>query len=263
MPTLARPDATLWYEERGRGPPLLLVAGLASDMSSWLTVWGSLAARFRVVAPDNRGVGRTRPHDAPASVDAMADDCAALLAHLGIERAHVVGHSMGGFVAQRLALRHPSRVQSLVLAATDAEPGADNVALFYDLADRLDTGEPLDAWYRRLFDAIFTRRFLADEANVDAALRWVLDYPYAQGASGFRRQCDAIAAFDGRADLCRIAARTCVIAGREDALFPAARCAAFAESLGAGCVVLDGAAHAVHTEQPRAFVDAVASFCTD
>jgi pimeloyl-ACP methyl ester carboxylesterase len=261
MPVLERPDVAVHYETRGTGAPLLLVAGLASDSSSWLTVWQPLASRFRVVAPDNRGAGRTRPQDAPASIDAMADDCAALLDHLGIRRAHVLGHSMGGFVAQRLALRHPARVDRVVLAATGASPGAENVARFGDLADGLEGGEAPDAWLRRLFAMIFTRRFLADPSNAEAALRWALEYPYPQGAAGFRRQVEAIAAFDGHADLAGLAAPALVIAGAEDVLFPVAGVAAFAAALRSSrFVAIDGAAHAIHTEQPGAFVDAVASF---
>ncbi|CAG0973000.1 partial Putative non-heme bromoperoxidase BpoC, partial [Gammaproteobacteria bacterium] len=79
MPTLDLPDLSLHYEDRGSGPPLLLVAGLASDSFSWLPVATPLAARFRTIMPDNRGVGRTRPQDGPCSIDAIADDCAALL----------------------------------------------------------------------------------------------------------------------------------------------------------------------------------------
>ena len=261
MPTLALPGLSLHYEQRGRGVPLLLVAGLASDSSSWLTIGEPLSSRFRTVAPDNRGVGRTHPQDGPVSIDAMADDCAALLDALGIARAHVLGHSMGGFVAQRLALRHPGRVDRLVLAGTGAAAGASNVARFRDLADRLEGGEPRDAWFRRLFDAIFTRRFLTDPESVDAALRWALDYPFPQSIAGFRRQCDAMAAFDGHADVGRIAARALVVAGREDVLFPVDDCRAFASGLPhATFAVIDGAAHAIHTEQPRAFAGAVAAF---
>ena len=261
MPTLALDDVALHYEVRGRGPPLLLLAGLASDSLSWLTVGEPLAARFRTIAPDNRGVGRTRPQEGPASVDAMAEDCAALLDHLGVARADVIGHSMGGFVAQRLALRHPARVRRLVLAGTDAAPGAANVARFADLADRRDAGEPLPAWFRRLFDTIFTQRFRSDPTNIDAALRWALDYPFPQSALAFRRQCEAVAAFDGRADLARIAAPALVVAGREDVVFPEEACRSLAAGLaGAKFVMIDGAAHAIHTEQPKAFVDAVAAF---
>jgi pimeloyl-ACP methyl ester carboxylesterase len=261
MPALARPGVTLHYDTRGRGTPLLLVAGLASDALSWLTVAEPLASRYRTIAPDNRGVGRTVPQDVPVDVDTLADDCAALLDHLGAGRANVVGHSMGGFVAQRLALRHPHLVERLVLVATSDGAGADNVEHFLALADDLDAGVDRATWFRSLFDAIFTRRFMADPTSVDAALHWALDYPYPQSPAAFRRQCEAMAAFDGRADLVRIACPALVIAGREDILFPPERCAAFAARLpGSKLVVLDGAAHAVHTEQPKAFVGAVAGF---
>jgi pimeloyl-ACP methyl ester carboxylesterase len=261
MPSIDLPDASLHFEQQGTGSPLLLVAGLASDSMSWLTVWNELGSRYRVVAPDNRGVGRTRPQDGPASIDAMADDCAALLAHLKIGRAAVVGHSMGGFVAQRLALRHPRLVERLVLVATGARPSPADVALFRDLADRQDAGEDPARWFRRLFDVVFTPRFLADPANVDAATRWALDYPYPQSPSAFRRQVEAIAAFDGTAGLAQIAAQTLVLAGREDVLFPLDGMQAFASRIaGARFEAIDGAAHAVHTEQPRVFVDAIARF---
>jgi pimeloyl-ACP methyl ester carboxylesterase len=154
-------------------------------------------------------------------VDTLADDCAALLDHLGVGRANVVGHSMGGFVAQRLALRHPDRVERIVLVATSDGAGADNVEHFFALADRLDAGEDRATWFRSLFEAIFTRRFMADPVNVDAALHWALDYPYPQSPAAFRRQCEAMAAFDGRADLMRIARPALVVSGREDILFPA------------------------------------------
>jgi pimeloyl-ACP methyl ester carboxylesterase len=261
MPGLARPGVTLHYDTRGRGTPLLLVAGLASDALSWLTVAEPLGSRYRAIAPDNRGVGRTVPQDVPVDVDTLADDCAALIDHLDVGRASVVGHSMGGFVAQRLALRHSHLVERLVLVATGDGAGAHNVDRFFAMADRLDAGEDRATWFRSLFEAIFTRRFVATPASIDAALHWALDYPYPQSPAAFRRQCEAMAAFDGRADLVRITRPTLVVAGREDILFPPDLCAAFAARLpGAKLVVLDGAAHAVHTEQPRTFVDAVTAF---
>jgi pimeloyl-ACP methyl ester carboxylesterase len=261
LPEIPRPGVTLHYETRGRGAPLLLVAGLASDALSWLTVAEPLASRYRTIAPDNRGVGRTLPQDVPVDVDTIADDCAALLDHLGVAQADVLGHSMGGFVAQRLAARHPDRVRRLVLVATGHRAGERIVDRFFALADRLDAGEDRATWFRSLFEAIFTRRFLSDPAMVDLALRWAIEYPFAQSAAGFRRQCEAMAAFDSREDVRAIAHPALVVAGREDVLFPPERCAAFAAALpGARSAVIEGAAHAVHTEQPRAFVEAVVGF---
>lgn len=252
---------SLHCEQQGSGGALLLVAGLASDAMSWLSVWKDLGARRRVIAPDNRGVGRTRIHDATVSIDAMADDCAALLDHLGLARAAVLGHSMGGFVAQRIALRHPGLVERLVLVATGSRAPAASVARFRDLADRFDAGEDRSRWFRRLFDLVFTPRFLADPANVEAATRWALDYPWPQSAQAFRQQVEAIATFDGDADLARLAVPVLVLSGRDDVLFPVPTARHLAGRIaGARFEVISGAAHAIHTEQPRAFVDAVMRF---
>ena len=261
MPTLERPGVTLHYEERGGGPPLLLVAGIASDSLSWLPVATPLAARFRTLMPDNRGVGRTRPQDAPCSIDAMDDDCAALLRHAGIERATVLGHSMGGFVAQRLARRHPGLVGRLVLVATATGASERDRARFDAMAASLEAGEDRARWLARLFELVFTARFRNDPSKIDAVMAWSLDYPYAQSARGFRRQVDAMVAYDGTDDAAAIAVPTLVVAGREDPLFPVERCEAFARSLRtAGFAVIENAAHAVHTEQPAAFVDAIVRF---
>ncbi len=113
----------------GSGPPLLLVNGYAATSADWdpglLYVLGQ---SFRVICPDNRGVGRSELGDAgqPLTIDSMAEDLEALLDALGIDRAPVIGWSMGGFVAQRLAARAPARVASLVLLSTD--PGGGRAA---------------------------------------------------------------------------------------------------------------------------------------
>jgi len=261
VPNLARPGVDLYYETRGSGPPLLLVAGLASDSLSWLSVATPLAERHRLIMLDNRCVGRSAPQDVDTSVDAMAGDCVALLDALGIERAHVLGHSMGGFVAQRLAATQPSRVDRLVLAATGVRSGARNTALFTDMAAMYDAGTDRERWFRQLFCWIFTARAFDDPAFIDMVLRWSIDYPYPQTARGFRRQVGALATFDGSRDLARIAAPTLVLGGREDLVFPPAVLEALAAGIpGAKTAMIDRAAHSIHSEQAKAFVDAVVAF---
>src|SRR3712207_194537 len=112
----------LYYEETGSGPPLLLIAGLGGNTLGWVMLLPALAQHFRVIAFDNRGAGRSSAPPGPYTTRQMADDAAALLAHLGIERAHVLGLSLGGMIAQELALAHAERVDRLVLYATYARP---------------------------------------------------------------------------------------------------------------------------------------------
>ena len=140
MAMLARGDVDLYYECVGDGPPLLLIAGLASDSLSWQPIVADLAAHYRVIAVDNRGAGRTTPQTAPTTIRAMADDCVALIEHLGLASAHVLGHSMGGFVAQDCAIRHPDKVNALVLAATSSVNSRRNNDLFSDWASALANG---------------------------------------------------------------------------------------------------------------------------
>src|SRR3990172_4684489 len=107
MPHTRAPGFRMQYEMQGEGDPLLLINGLGSDRSEWLFQLPAFGRLFRVVAFDNRGTGGSEAPPGPYSTSQMADDAAALLTHLEIGRAHVLGVSLGGMIAQEVALRHP------------------------------------------------------------------------------------------------------------------------------------------------------------
>lgn len=110
----------MYYEIRGEGKPLVLIAGLATDLTKYDGMIAKLSQSYKVVAFDNRGAGRTDKPDIPYSIEMMADDTSGLLTLLGIERAHIMGVSMGGRIAIALALQHPELVKSLILVSTSA-----------------------------------------------------------------------------------------------------------------------------------------------
>lgn len=120
MPVIRRDDgAEIAWQSTGSGPAVLLIMGLAYPAASWFRQVPALAAAHRVLTVDNRGAGRTGDVvGAPYTVELMAADCLAVLDAAGEERAHVVGISMGGLMAQELGLVHPERVRSLALLAT-------------------------------------------------------------------------------------------------------------------------------------------------
>lgn len=118
MPIVNVNDINIYYEIHGEGEPLVMVAGLSADITSYMRLIEALGQRYRVIAFDNRGSGRTDKPDIPYSIEMMADDTMGLMNALGIEQAHVMGTSMGGRIAVDLTLRYPQMVKSLILVST-------------------------------------------------------------------------------------------------------------------------------------------------
>jgi pimeloyl-ACP methyl ester carboxylesterase len=119
MPTTRVNDINLYYETHGAGAPLVLISGLGYSLWQWHRMAPYLQEHFQVITFDNRGVGGTDKPAGPYTASMLAGDTAGLLDALGIERAVVMGHSMGGFIAQAMALEHPQRVSKLILASTN------------------------------------------------------------------------------------------------------------------------------------------------
>jgi pimeloyl-ACP methyl ester carboxylesterase len=120
MPYVEVNDIQIYYEIHGDGEPLVLIVGLGTDISEWEGIIRWLAKKYKVLAFDNRGVGRTNKPDTPYSIEMMAHDTAGLMQTLGIQQAHILGISMGGRIALALSLRHSMSVKKLVLVSTSA-----------------------------------------------------------------------------------------------------------------------------------------------
>ena len=261
MPNTVINNIDLYYEIHGKGMPLILVAGLASDSQSWEPIISGLSQHYLVITLDNRGVGRTKPQDIGISIQQIANDCIALIRHLGLSSVNLLGHSMGGFVALELAMRHPDSINKLILSATSASNSRRNNALFSNWASCLETGIDLGLWFQNIFYWIFSARFFENEADVNDMVRYAVEYPHPQSAIAFRNQVNAIASYDCTEALSGIDAKTMVISGKEDLLFPIEVCARLAQAIpGATLSVIDNTAHSIHMEQPRVFTECFLKF---
>ena len=140
-------DGEIYYETHGRGVPMLLVSGLGGVASYWVPNIPTFAQKFQVVVHDHRGTGQSTRSRIRYSVDQMTNDLVAVMDHMGIEKAHLVGHSTGGAIGQTMAIVHPDRLLSLVIYAswTKADP-----------------------FFRRVFEA---RRALLTEVGISAYVR--------------------------------------------------------------------------------------------
>jgi len=138
MPTLRVGSIDLNYVEEGEGPPVLLIHGLAGDLSAWRAQIERLRTRHRVVAFDNRGAGASTQRDEPVTTLDLARDTIGLIEALGLEGAHIVGRSMGGAVAQLVALERPDLVGSLVLCASFARLDPMGVRVLTNMREVLE-----------------------------------------------------------------------------------------------------------------------------
>jgi len=245
----------LHVNEQGRGDPVLWLQGLNAPAAAWAGQLAHFASSYRSVAPDARGVGQSDAPAGPYTTGQLADDALAALDALKLERVHVVGLSLGGAVAQELALAHPERVRSLSLLSTFAAQDPRSRALLqawrvlYPIAVASEAGR--EAWEKQAYAWLFTEKFWRSEAGVRAALRFARAQPL-QPPAGFQGQVDAALAHDARDRLPSVRIPTIVIHGALDQLSPVANGEELARLIpGAELLVVPDAGHAVNLEAPR------------
>ena len=250
-----------YYEVHGEGKPLLLIGGLSSDSQTWQLVLSPLKKRFKIIIFDNRGVGRTKDPGEAFDVALMAQDTVMLLDHLGIENADILGHSMGGFIAQDIAITHPERVNKLILANTAAAI-SDRVKIFIeDLLDIYSSDGQYEFFIREFMKWLFSPVFLSNKKKVEQFMKYVLAYPYRQTPKDFKRQFSACIKFHSVDRLKKIQSETLLLSGEQDRIVSLAEIDLL-ESLIPNTKTkrLANAAHSIQTEFPKQFVKDVIEF---
>ena len=260
MAVTTKGDVTLWWSAEGDGPPpLLLIQGLGYTADMWFRVLPGLSEPRRTIRFDNRGVGRSSVPPTPWSIEEMADDAVDVLDAAGVSRAHVFGVSLGGLIAQELALRHPRRVVSLVLGATHPG-GADAVRMEPAAATMLMDRTPKSA--RAAIEAsvpfLYAETTSRDDIDGDLAAR----LRYALRATSYWGQLDAMRRFGGTLSrLGEIRAPTLVLHGTADKLVQPGNADLLAAAIpGARLEWLAGAGHLFWTDQTDRTVSIVNDF---
>ena len=255
MPTISANGTDIAYAQQGHGPPIVLMHGAEADHSMFDAFAPLLASRFTVIAYDQRDSGATRNPPQDYSLAELADDAAALITALGHGRAHVFGTSLGGAIAQVLAVRHPGCIDRLILSST-FRVGANllelNPTVMQKLA-ALRTALPGSAG--EIAEYLFTPDYL--RTHPEAAQIFARNTRDA--AQKARR-----AAIMGRplsVDLARITAPTLVLAGREDRLIPSEHTLSLAREIAhARAAAIAGIGHVGTIQNPVAVAREVLDF---
>lgn len=211
----------LFYTIQGdsANDPLLLVSGFNSDSSTWAAMMPSLVKQYQVLRFDNRGIGQSSAPDNPYSIGQMAADAVALLDYLSISKVHVGGHSMGGQIAQELALAHPEKIQSLILLSSWARRDHkfnSLIEMFGDLAQKLEG----TLYQQVLLPWLFTDEFYSTPGAVAQLLDLIERQPFPPTPYGIYHQSRAILNSDTSERLADIHCPTLVVVGKEDIFTP-------------------------------------------
>jgi pimeloyl-ACP methyl ester carboxylesterase len=254
----------LAWERHGSGAPLLLIHGLGYARWGWEPVLPGLAEQFDVVLFDNRGIGESDAPAGPYTVAEMAADAVQVLDEAGLERAHIVGTSLGGMVAQELALTYPERLDRLVLACTtpggrDAHPMPQQTLTLMAEAATL---EPAVALRRFVENALAPATVAEHPELVDGIIAHRL--ATAQQPAAWAAQASAGATFDAYGRLAALAAPTLVQHGDEDVVVDPRNADLLVELLpDAQLERFPGTGHLFFWEAPQQFVSSVSAFLED
>lgn len=253
MPSVSVNGHDLHHEQRGTGEPLLLIMGMSGTHLTWGEPFLELLARdFAVTVYDHRGVGKSSVTEPGYSIADLADDAAGLLDALSTETSHVLGISMGGMVAQELALRHPAKVRTLTLGCTYSG-GAGSALAPQSTLERIQAGwasGDREQALRAMWEVNVSAPFAADDTAYatfnETAQKLPVPIPVIMG------QMQAIGGHDTLTRLSDVTAPTLVIHGTEDAMIPVQNGHLIADHVpGAKLEIFDGVGHLFWIEEPQ------------
>jgi pimeloyl-ACP methyl ester carboxylesterase len=260
MPKIQINGIDLFYDIKGNGEPLLLIAGFLCDHAYWSLIMPSLTSQYQVIRLDNRGMGRSSAPNSPYSLKQMANDVAALLDHIAIDKVHLVGHSMGGQIAQELVLAHPEKVQSLILLSSLAKGDG----LFNNIIEtwgELGANVDLKLYEKVVLPWIFTDTFYSIPGMIEGLIEFAIRYPFAPATHSLYHHSQAILDFDTTDRLQQIHCPTLVLVGKQDILTPLKFSQQLAQGIpNAELAILDGGGHGFLIESPDTVISAMLNF---
>jgi pimeloyl-ACP methyl ester carboxylesterase len=261
MPKVKINDCNIFYETHGQGDPLVLIMGLRRNLEWWYRQLPVLAEYFQVIVFDNRGAGRSDKPAMEYSIRLFADDTAGLMDALGLKRAGILGYSMGGYIAQELALNCPDKIEKMILASTGG--GGDRAVLMSP--DRLEkfqanAGLKPEEILRKDMDIYFSDEFVEQNPEkVDEFIK--ISLRHYQPADAFFRQFDACLRHDTVDRLNRLVVPTLIMTGDDDPLVPPGNSHVLQELIPAAELhVFTGGRHCVVIEKADQFNKKVIDF---
>jgi 3-oxoadipate enol-lactonase len=249
------------YEEVGNGKdPLLLINGLGCDVSIWTAVLDKLSQNFKVITFDNRDSGRTDYASTDYTIDDMAEDTVWLIRKLGYEKVSILGHSMGGAIAQAIAYHYPEVIDKLIISNSLIQMSTVGITAL-DFAGKMrQLSTDISLQVQSIAPWIYSDDYLHFDNSLEKLSELMRAYPYPQRPDGYLRQLNALNKFDSSAFLHQIRHMTLIIAGSHDLLTPLSQSQMMADHIPNSQLVVLPGSHMPLIEIPPLFTKTVANF---
>ncbi len=250
----------LHYDVLGIGKPLVLIAGITCDNHHWSLIKSELSKSFQLILPDNRGVGKSDTPECNYTIADMSADIVALFDKLNLDKVSILGHSMGGAIAQYLACYYPERVEKLIISHSFIKFRASSIMFCqheYLLAE-LNASPEIRA--TAILPFIYSDDFIGNGANVQALINAIATTKSKQSLDSYKQQIYAISEFNSIDYIAKIKAETLVIAGEFDKLAPRQDSQEIVNKLDNVKLKIMAGAHVPMWETPEQYVNLITAF---
>jgi 3-oxoadipate enol-lactonase len=261
MPYATVNHLKMYYEIEGEGHPLILIQGYTSDVTNWDLVRKELSRHFQLLLFDNRGAGRTECPNSEFTIDQMALDTIELSRYLGLKKPHVLGHSMGGMIAQRIAHQFLSEIGKTIFSHTRIKLPASSLALLDVNLELREAGLPSRMLTKIMMPWLLSNAFLGNRALCEEFVEKREQSKYPISLKGHKHQLDALKHFDSSSWYQKIRTKTLILCGDEDFLCPPQDSYLLEKGIvGAKIHVFKHLSHMSQFERPEEFCTVVCNF---
>lgn len=260
MPKITVNQAEYYYELHGAGHPLVLIAGYACDHTFWMPILDLLSKHFQVLIFDNRGIGQTKDQSQALSIEMLADDVLALAQQLNFNHPHVVGHSMGGAIAQSIAARYGDKIKKVGIISSAASIRPTMLYAFHTLLQMRKANIDFDIIFKAMLPWIFGDQFLSKQENIETLKNAYVNDLYPQSIANQERQFNMLQQWDGLAQLHQIHSPVLLVRGDHDVVCLKQEFAVLREALSPVKTAELACAHGMTLEVPIPFAEVLVNF---
>lgn len=251
----------MYYEIHGEGEPLVLIAGFSADHFSWYPVVEQLAQRYQIILLDNRGAGQTDVPKGPYSIEQMAQDIVDLCSKLKIEKASFIGNSMGGYILQTLAYRHPTLLKAAIISNSGMTLKTAFHAYVAAQLELIKANAPVTSLMRASSAWAFSYHFLTSPGKLDEIMQLMLANPYPFTITGYEGQYAAINHFNSSQWAKEIKTPTLIVTSDQDIILPPLLSEALAHTIPhSHYYCFEECGHLPHIEYPEKYSKVIMAF---